>query len=167
LDDPLLPVRAALLAKAREDAERVLADAKADADAVLAGAAAEAQRIHEVAQAEADRYVAALAAELRARSRRQARAVVLAGQRAAYERLRQRARAAAGQLRYDPDYPKFLAAVTAQVRDRLGADADAREHPDGGVVAEAGGRRLTVTLAGLADRVMDDMGVAVEDLWRP
>ena len=52
-------------------------------------------------------------------------------------------------------------------RAELGAAAVVREHPDGGVVAQAPGRRVDLRLATLAERAVDTLGPEVEPLWAP
>jgi len=167
VEDALEPVRAALLARARAEAARLLAAADADAAAALDAAAEESRRIHHQARAEVQKYAQALAAEHEARVRRETRTVVLAAQRAAYDELRRRARDGARRLRDDPAYPSLLARLRKRAHAELGPDADIHEHPDGGLVAAVAGRRLTLTLTALADRAVDDLGATVEGLWQP
>ena len=60
------------------------------------------------------------------------------------------------------------AAVVADARAEGERDAAVvREHPDGGVVAEAPGRRLDLRLTTLADRAVDTLGPQLEALWAP
>jgi vacuolar-type H+-ATPase subunit E/Vma4 len=163
--DPLAIVRAALLAGAASDAEHVLAAADRDVAARLADAAAEVAGERAAARAGAERDAEAIVARSRSRARRRARAIVLAAQQAAAEQLRAQARSAARELRTDPAYPALLARLTATARDRLGPRAVAREHPDGGVLAEADGRRVAFTLDAAADRAVEALGRRVEELW--
>ena len=165
--DPLAAVRAAILAQAAADAEHALAAADRDVAARLAAAADQVARDQASARSTAERDAAAIVEESRSRARRRARAIVLAAQRSTFEELRARARSAARALRTDPGYPALLARLTATARDRLGPAAVAREHPDGGVVAEADGRRVVLTLAAAADRAVDALGRRAEELWRP
>jgi len=155
--DPLAPVRAALLARARRDAQRLLTAAVEDAAAVLDAAGDEVLRIRDQAHAEATEYVASVLASQRARARREARTIVLRAQRAAYDQLLRRAREAVRQLRDDPGYPALLDRLAAMARAELGPDATVREHAHGGVVAEAGGRRISFTLPALADRALAEL----------
>jgi vacuolar-type H+-ATPase subunit E/Vma4 len=155
--EPLAPVRDALLDHARRDAARVLAAADDDAAALLDDAAAEAGRIRAAAAAEAAAYAASLLAAQRSHARREGRAIVLRAQRDAYLERRRRAREAVRGLCDDPEYPALLARLTAQARADLGPGASVRPQPDGGVVAELDGRRVSYTLTALADRVLDDL----------
>jgi vacuolar-type H+-ATPase subunit E/Vma4 len=163
----LTPVREGLLAAARADADATAAAAEADAAAVVSDARAQAGAILDEARARGERDALVLEARERARARREARSTVLKAQRDAYEHLRRAARAAARRLRADPGYPALVADLTARARTELGPGAVVREHPDGGVVAEAPGRRLDGTLDALADRALADLGPEVQGLWAP
>ncbi|MGZ4544935.1 MAG: hypothetical protein ACXVXT_06045 [Blastococcus sp.] len=163
----LAPVRAALLARAHAAADAVLAEADADAEAALAEARQQAAALLADARARGERDAATADARERAHARREARTTVLGAQRAAYEDLRRRGHEAARALRTGPGYPALLAHLTARARAELGPTAVVREHPDGGVVAEAPGRRLDATLAALADRALDGLGPDVQGLWAP
>ena len=163
--DPLAPVREELLARARAQAEREVAAADAEAAATLAAAQSEADAIHDAARAEGESNAAAVLAVERSRARRQARAVILAAQRQAYDELRSRVVQALPALRDDPAYRPWRDRLAAHARTVLGADAVLSEPPEGGVLGEADGRRVRYTLAGLADQVIDTMGADVEGLW--
>lgn len=165
--DPLAPVRSGLLAQARADAERVLAEADADADATMAAARSEANAILEAARAEGESDAAVVLSAKRARDRRQARAIVLAAQREAYDTLRSRVVQAVSAIRDDPGYGPWRHRLAEQARRALGSDAAVSEAPEGGVLAEADGRRAAYTLAGLADHMIDAMGPDIEGLWSP
>ncbi len=156
-----------MLARARAEAQRLLAHADADAEATLAAAQREADDIRGAARAEGESDAAAVLAAERARVRRQARAVVLAAQRKAYDQLRSRVAQALATVRDDPGYRPWLDGLAERARAVLGADALVREAPDGGVIAETNGRRGEYTLVGLADQVMDAMGTDIEGLWSP
>jgi vacuolar-type H+-ATPase subunit E/Vma4 len=167
LPDPLAPLRQALLSAAERDAELAGATADAEAEAIRRGAAQEAEAVRRQAriQGEADgRRV--LAAE-RARARRRARATVLSAQGEAYARLRHHARAAVIALRDDPGYPAMRDRLTAHATALVGPDATVTESPDGGVVAEAPGRRVALTFTALADQVLDTLDLDLEALWTP
>jgi vacuolar-type H+-ATPase subunit E/Vma4 len=165
--DPLAPLREALLAQARADAEAMRADAEAAASATMAAAQREADAILAEARATGQADAAVVLAGERARSARTARGVVLAAQRAAYDAMRGQARDAVSGLRDDPVYPALLAALRDRVRHDLGPDVRIAEHPRGGVVGEAAGRRARYTLDDLADGVVDRWGPKLEGLWSP
>ncbi|HMA47857.1 MAG TPA: hypothetical protein VKP11_11800, partial [Frankiaceae bacterium] len=66
-----------------------------------------------------------------------------------------------------PAYPRMAAALAARAVAALGDGARLDLDPAGrpGVVAEAGGRRVDLTLAALADAVVDELAGEVERLW--
>ena len=165
VSDPLAPVREALLTRARADADRTLAEADADAAAILSRARGEAEAIHAEARAQGESDAAAVLVAERARVRRQARTVVLAAQRDAYDELRSRVVQALPDLRDDPAYGRWRDRLADHAHAVLGTDALVSEHPRGGVLGEAAGRRFRYTLGGLADRVIEAMGSDVEGLW--
>ena len=90
---------------------------------------------------------------------------MLRAQQAAYADLRHRAATAVRQLRSDPSYPVLLDRLRGQAFAELGPDARLSEDPEGGLVAEAPGRRLDLTLPALAERAVDDLGGQVAALW--
>lgn len=163
----LAPVRAELLDRARADAAALLAAADAEAAAVVAAARGEAAELLADARAQGERDAAGVVAEARSRARRQARTTVLRAQREAYEQLCRRSREASRALRVEPAYQDLLAGLRQRARAELGPDATVVEHPDGGVLAEAPGRRVRHTLDALADRAVAALGAEVEKLWAP
>jgi len=163
----LVPVRDLLLARARADAERTRAEAAAEAGAVLAEARDQAAAILAEARKRGAADGAAVAAVERAAAARRARGVLLAARRQAYEALGQQARAAVGELREDPGYPRLRQRLARLARAQVGSHAVVREPPQGGVVAEAPGRRVDCSLDALADRAVDALGAEVEGLWAP
>jgi vacuolar-type H+-ATPase subunit E/Vma4 len=150
--DALGPVRAALLALAARDAERMLAAADADAAATLAVADAEAETIRARARSEAETDAAAFLATEQARAHRLARSVELRARRAAYDDLVHRVHEAVRELSEET-----APTLTALARSELGPEVTVTGSPDGGVVAEAGGRRVSYTLTALADRAVADL----------
>jgi vacuolar-type H+-ATPase subunit H len=167
VDAALAPVRTALVAAAQADAAAALAAAEAEATATVAAAEAQAAELVARARAEGAADAEAMLAADRARGGREARRIVLAARRQAYDLLRGRARAGVAALRADPAYPAILERLTARARALLGADAGIAPHPDGGVLASAPGRRCDLSLPALADRAVDSLGPEVERLWTP
>jgi len=163
----LAPLREALLAQARAEADRLTAEAVAQAEEDLARADAQASAVIAGARAEGAADAAALVQAARASARRRARRTRLAAQTRAYAELRRRSIAALGALRDSPAYPAWLAALTEQARTALGPSAAVTEHPAGGIVATVPGRRLDLSLPALADRAMADLGEEVVTLWAP
>lgn len=165
--DGLAPVREALLARARADVEGIRAEAAADADATLAHARQQAEAILAEARARGASEAEVVAAAARARARRQARGLLLAAQREAYEALRRRSREAVRALRDDPAHPTLRQRLERVALELAGAGATIVETSDGGVVAEAPGRRVDCSLDWLADRAVATLGAGVEALWSP
>lgn len=165
--DPLAPVRDFLLARARDDAERRRGDAAAEADAVLAQARQQAAAILAEAAEQGAAKGAEVTAAAQAAAARRTRGLLLAAQRQAYEALRQRSRAAARALREDPGYPALRRRLARRAREWVGRGAIVTDTPDGGVIAEAPGRRVDCSLGTLAGRAVDALGAEVEGLWAP
>jgi hypothetical protein len=151
----LAPVREALLRIARADAEAVLRAADRDVAELLATADAEASELRERARAQAEDDTAALEAAEHSRLLRETRAIELRARLAAYEALMSAATAASrSRLADDPD---VVAAMTERAHAVLGAGATLTRSPDGGLVAEAEGRRLELPLAKLVERAVADL----------
>jgi signal transduction histidine kinase len=161
--DALAPLRRALLGAAHDDAAALRADAEADAERAAAEAAQRAAAVH----AEARRRGAADGADRvtaeRAAARREARAVLLRAQQAAYDRVREAAVLAVAEELSDPVARGRLQSL---VLDALGPDARLTDAPGGGLVGEApDGRRVDGSAGQLVDLAMADLDV--EGLWAP
>lgn len=163
--DPLAPLRSALLAAAHRDADEVLAAADRSAAGALDAARSEASALRDEARARGAADAAAILAGEHAHAARESRSIVLGQRRVAHDGLRRRARDAVSELRSDPTYPALLDRLRERAREALGPGALIREHDRGGVVAEAGTRRVEYTLDGLADSCLDRLGAQVEELW--
>jgi len=157
----LEPLRAALIARARADADRLCADAETAGRELLAGAGEEAEALLAKARAQGETDAAAMFASEMDRARRSARGVVLAAQRAAYNELRQRALTAVRGLLSDPARRARLATV---LRSQLDDQAVIHEHPDGGIVAETSdGRSVDASIEKLVDNAVGELDL--EQLW--
>jgi vacuolar-type H+-ATPase subunit E/Vma4 len=165
--DPLAAVRESLLARARAEGERIRAEAAAEAGAALSQARQQAEAILATAREQGASEGAQVATAARTRARRRARGLLLAGQRQAYEALRRRGREAVRALRDHPEYPRLRQRLERIARELAGPGAAVRDAPDGGVVAEASGRRVDCSLGALADRAVEGLGAEVEGLWAP
>jgi len=152
--EALAPVREALLALARRDAQAVIAEADADASATLAEAARQAEQIRADARSEAGTDAAALLAAEQGRINRESRAVELRARRAAYDDLVRHAREAVRGL---SDAPGVRDRLGALAREELGPNATVLPSPDGGVVAHAGARRVSYPLTALADEAVAEL----------
>jgi vacuolar-type H+-ATPase subunit E/Vma4 len=162
----LAPVRAALLDRARAEAEATVRTAQAEADRTLAEGAAQARALVDQARREgAADAEAALAAE-RSRTRRRCRGLVLGAQRAAYDALRTTTQEQVAALRDDTQWPAMRARLVARGRHLLGPDAELAEVPDG-VVVRAGTRSADLTLSSLAEDRLEELGPEVGQLWVP
>ncbi|MGO9151830.1 hypothetical protein [Mycobacterium sp.] len=163
--EALQPMRRHLLECARADAEREIAEAEQEAQRVLAEARNQAAQLAEAARAAGRAAAETVSAQRRAALQRELRGAVLAAQRDIYQRWCRRGTEAVLRLREDPAYPRWAAALRATAQATLGADAQLREHPTGGVVAEAGQRCMDLSLAGIAARVLDDTTAQVDEPW--
>lgn len=167
LREALEPVRTALLDRARADADATGRRAAAEAATALGQARARAAEIVAAARADGRRDAETVRARDASRADREARETVLRAQREAYDRLRRDALSRVCALRDDPGYPALLDRLRDRAAAALGNGAVVHEHPDGGIVAEAAGRRLDLSLPALADRAVDDLGAEVTRLWTP
>ncbi|MDW8806477.1 hypothetical protein P1P68_17190 [Streptomyces scabiei] len=165
--DALDPVRAELLSAAHADAEALSARAATDAAAVLDRARDEAAAILDEARRQGEADGAAASRDLLRAARREARARVLSARREAYGDLRRAIAVRTGELRRTDDYAELRERLEGLARALLGPGAEVTEHPEGGVVARAPGRRLDLSLTALADRALDRLGGEVRVLWEP
>jgi vacuolar-type H+-ATPase subunit E/Vma4 len=165
--DALLPVRAGLLRAAQTDAEALLAGAEREATALLDQARAEARTIIDEARLQGDADGAETARGILVRARREARSRTLTARRESYEELRGVAAERVRELRGTAGYPSLRERLEHRARVLLGPAAEVTEHSDGGVLAQAPGRRVDLSLTALADRALDRMGGEVRSLWEP
>jgi len=163
----LAPVAAALLASARERAERIRVAGRHQAEDVLAQARAEAEGILAQARADGEAAAARVAASTLAATRREARETVLAARRRAYEAVRRTTLAELVRRRESPAASALIARLTTMARTRLGADAtvEALVGDQLGVVAFAGNRRIELTADALVDRELAAFAARLEGLW--
>ncbi len=161
----LAPVRSWLVDDARREADRLVGEARRAAADQLDRARQEAAQAVARAGAEGEEQAAEAAERAMARARRQARGVVLAAQEQVRSQLRDAVRDAVSTLRREPTYPAVLTALATTAREVLGPQALVHEAPDGGVLAEAGSRRVDLSLGALAERALDDLEAEVARLW--
>jgi len=161
----LAPVRGSLLTDAQRQAADIRREASEQALALL-----------DAARREADGICAAAAEEGAATARSQAVLRLAAVRREAHEKvlkrrntlrleLQRQVRHAAVALRADPRYPLLIVRLTEQGHTLLGPEATVAESPEGGVVVEAGSRRLDLSLPALATRTLESMTREVSALW--
>jgi hypothetical protein len=158
----------ALLDDARRQAQAVVAQGEAEAQERLESARREAAELLERARAQGDADGRAQAAQALAGQRFAARAQVLAARRASYDALLARARAAALELRAEPEYPALLERLAAAARRDLGSGAEITVDPPqlGGAIGRAGSRAVDYTLVALAERCVRELGPKAAELWR-
>jgi vacuolar-type H+-ATPase subunit E/Vma4 len=161
----LQPVRRRLLYCARADAEREIAEAQEEADRLLAAARDQAAQLAETARSAGRDAAAAASAHRRATLQRELRGAVLATRRDVYQQWCSRGTEAVLRLRDDPAYPRWAAALRAAAQAALGNDAHFEEHPTGGVVGETGQRRIDLSLAGIAARVLNATTAQLDEPW--
>jgi vacuolar-type H+-ATPase subunit E/Vma4 len=161
----LQPVRRRLLGCARAGADREITEAQQEAERVLAAAHDQAAQLNETARAAGRDSAAKVSAQRRAALQRELRGAVLATRRDIYQRWYRRGTEAVLRLREDPGYPRWAAALRAAAQATLGADARLIEHPAGGVVGEAGNRRIDLSLSGIAAQVLDDTTGELDEPW--
>lgn len=162
----LAPVRHALLDDAAAEADAVLTRARSDADATVGAARDEVQAAVEQERARATAARAARSDIALAEARRTAHRTVLRARADVWRALVDRVVAEVDELRDDPRYPALLDHLTALARDQLGADATVEEHPDGGIVARAGPRRVEYGLPSLARRSLTNIAGKEDGPWR-
>ena len=163
----LAPVRAALLRRDREDAAGITAEARRQAEAALARARSEASAQLASAREAGRAQAVPLAAALRSRGRRGARAAVLNAQHDAYEELRAQVRASVASLRGKPGYDLLVKRLREDAGRAAGPGATVSEAPGGGVIARAPGIVVDCSLSRLADAAVDALGGQVTRLWAP
>jgi vacuolar-type H+-ATPase subunit E/Vma4 len=162
------PYREARLAEARQRADALVAAAQAEGAARIGEASQQGEalvrRAREEGMADAEHETGLEAARARWRMRE----TVLRARREAYDELGRQVRTAALGLRTQPGYALLLRRLSALARRRFGSEARIERDPDGvgGVIAEADGRWVDYSLPALADRCLEDLGDAVERLWR-
>jgi hypothetical protein len=163
----LAPVRAELVHRAREQAAAITARARRQAAEALDQAHRDAGRQLTQATAAGQAQAAPLAAAVRTQGRREARAILLAVQRAAYEELRARVAAEAASLRDGPGYAALLARLRLDASQAAGPGAVLTEAPGGGIIARGPGIVVDCSLPRLAEAAVAALGDQVAWLWTP
>lgn len=164
-DAALTPLRQAMLATSSAAAETIRSAASEQAAALIAQARHEADSIRERARADGEAVARAHAELASARARRRAHDTILAAQNSLRQALLVEVGNAATALRDDPRYPALRAGLQDYALGILGPDAQVRESPAGGIIAEAGSRRLDLTLPVLALTTVAAMPQQVSSLW--
>lgn len=163
--DALEPVRAELIRAARADADAALARARADADQMVRAARAQAESLLEQARQDGVRDGAAEAAGERVHARQDAWSRELAARAEVYADLRGKVHARVREALTND--AALVARLQERARALLGSDALITVADDGGVTAQAAGRRVDLTADALTDRALARLGAEAETLWAP
>jgi vacuolar-type H+-ATPase subunit E/Vma4 len=156
----LEPLRAALLAQAAAEADRIRADAEAEARRRVDAARREAGQLVADARARGAAEAGWILAAEEASARRAARAVVLTAQREAWEHLREESCAAVRALLRDP---AVRARLAARLTERL-PGATVHDLVDGGLAAETpDGRSIDASVEALVAQALPV--IEGERLW--
>lgn len=159
------PLRAAIYDRAAAAARATAGEAERRAAEMIADAERQASAIADRA-VEAGRTAAqADAAQRSARERRRAHELQLAARESLRRDLEARVLALAVELRTGQEYPRLMDALRGEVSTLLGPEATIEEHPDGGVVASLGARRVDLSLPSLARATLESMSGEVAELW--
>lgn len=163
-DSALEPVRLSLRTAAERQATELRDGAGKQANELLAAARAEAAGILAAAAKDGEESARSEAALRSARARRQAHELVLTQRSSLRLEFHRRLREAVTGLTSDRRYAGLMKQLTEQCGELLGPDVVVSTSPDGGVVAEAGSRRLDLSLPLLAEMTLDSMP-EVSELW--
>lgn len=153
LQEALAPVRDALLAEARADAEEVRERAREAVAGVLAAAEAEAETIRSSAHEDALEQARSLQEAAENHARRKAREVELRAQREAFDALAAGVRRSALAVLEEPELRDALEELA---RRAVGPDAELVRTEDGFVAAQPG-RRTEFSLTDLADAAVAEL----------
>jgi hypothetical protein len=152
----LEPLKAEVVRRAHAAMAERLEQAAAEDAATIAAAEREAAHIVEQARREGVAEATVWLAEQRARSRRQARALILRARAQALEELRRQSTAAVARLTSEPDYPRLRDRLVENIRAQLGGEAVISEAPSGGIIATAPGRQLDCSFGTLVERLLTE-----------
>ena len=149
----LEPLRSALIADARKEADAILEDARLRAQQIAQRTDAECKAIELRAREEGVRAGTVEAARRRAEIVREQRRRVLRARCEAHDRIRGEAIEAVLELRRETGYRAFEERLEAIARRTLGEDALVERDPEGtgGVRATHGSRSIDLSLPRLAD----------------
>lgn len=163
----LSPVRDALLADARAEAERIVSEATRSAGNTVAEAESETTAAVERARHRVELSNAARAEQTLARLRGEGHRATLETRQQLRLRLIDEVHRSARNIRADTRYPRLLNHLESLARSQLGDGAviERGTSLDGGITAETGSRRVDYRLTALADRALDTLADDVAELW--
>lgn len=157
--------RDAVMREAREEAGRLLDAAERDARRVLDEARERADDLVERARREGREAAEREMRRRRAEAQREARTRVQEARRDAVDHLRRRGLELLRERRGTEEYAGLMERLGATARDQLGSGVRI-ETGDDGLVASVDGRRVDYRLPALVDRLMEELGGELEELWR-
>jgi vacuolar-type H+-ATPase subunit E/Vma4 len=161
----LRPVCDELLRRAGADAQRVIDHAHDEASRIVEEARDTAGQVVQTARAAGQAAAAALIADEAAAFQRAMRRDVLAAQDDVYQQWRRGAAHAVLGLRDEPEYPRWRDTLARSAPAILGADARVVDDPAGGIIAQAGNRRIDLSLSAIAARALDRIAPEADGLW--
>lgn len=159
------PLREALRADAREEAEEIKSRAAEEVEAVLAAAQQRADEVVADAEAQGTAGARAAAALRSARARREANELVLAKQETLRRSLVDQVVLAVQRMRGERRYTAWVDHLTRRCHEALGPEATVTPSPSGGVIGEVGSRRLDLSVPVLAAATVEAHAVEVRQLW--
>lgn len=160
----LEPVRAAMLRRAAHDAAQAVARARDGAAATITQAQRDADEAVARARAAGAAQARPVAMAELSRSRQVARSVALGADMAVRDEVVRKIKDAVLALRDDPEYPLLRDRLSGLAARAAGPGAVVTEHPQGGVIARAGGVTVDCSLPRLADRAVAALGAQIAAL---
>jgi vacuolar-type H+-ATPase subunit E/Vma4 len=161
----LEPLKAELLRRAQAAAAERLQQAADEDAATITAAEREAADVVEQARQEGLAEAAAWLAAQQARTRRQARAIILRARAEALQQLRQLSTAAVAKFSAASDYQKLHERLVNHVRAQLGPEAAISDAPTGGVIGTVRGRQLDCSFATLVEQVLAEYAAQPDMPW--
>lgn len=165
--DALEPVTRALLLAAQARADDLRARTDIEVRDEVSEARARARGIVDEARAEGERAAEWISGSRLSAARREARNMVLAARRRAFEKLRHRAVDDLARRAESPEGQMLSARLSELIGERLGGGAKVKA--EGGssleLAAESGSRRASIGPGDLVDQVLSSMSAAVEEMW--
>jgi len=158
------PVREALREAANKQAAELRDDARRQVEDIVASARAQAAQTVAEAVAAGEKAARTAAALRSSRIRREAHELVLEARSSVLAELRRQLRSRSLELQGDSRYPALLESLANQCLSLLGPGAKVSTSPDGGVTAEAGSRRLDLSLPVLAELTLESLP-RERELW--
>lgn len=157
--------REAIVEEARQEAQEELERVKRDAERKIEDARGQAEEWVDEARRQGREAAERETRRRRSEARREAREQILRARTDALEELRRRAME---RIRRDEggSYQQFMDQIRTLAREQLGEGAEIEEDAEaGGLVARSDGRLVDYRLPAVLDRVFEEMGIELEELW--